>query len=787
MSDARGGPLRGIVVVDTADTSAALAGRFLADLGARVIKIEPPGGDPARRIPPFLGGDPERSLFFEYYHAGKESLVVRAESVEERARLRRLVAAADVWIDTTPPGEASPWSLDAAVLAAESPPLIIARVTPFGLDGPFARYRATDLVAQAAGGMVFTNGFPERPPLQGYGLQAYHAASAYALVGVLVALLERRAGGRGQTIDVSLQEATAGAVEEASAAWNAERRIETRRGTLHWSRAFRVSRCRDGHVLCCTICDWTTLREWLREGVEPEALAGAEWEELPYRRDHAEEIFAVVDRWARDRTATDVLEGAQLRRIPFAAVRPPEALLENEQLRAREFFAPVEGDAGALSFPGPPFRLAATPMRTRRAAPALGSGRWPEARSRSAQAPPGERAAGGVLRGVRVLDFTHVVAGPVATRILADYGAEVIKVERLATLDMGDRRGGLFGNLNRGKKSVILNMGDPRGVDVARRLAALADVVIDNFSARVMGNWGLDYESLRRLRPDVIAIGMSGFGKTGPQRDYVSFGPTLHALCGHTMMMREPGGEPAGWGFSHSDMCGGLNGAIAALAALHHRAATGEGQLVDLSQLESVAAYMGPVLLAMANDGFVPEPVVNRSQEAPGAPHGVYRCRGDDRWVAIAVLSDEDWRRFAAAVAEPWAAEASLASAASRLAAADALDAAVARWTSLRSPEEVTALLQSRGVAAFTVANGEDFCARDPHLQWRGYWTRLATPEGGVAVVDGVPARLSATPGAVRSPGPLHGEHTTEVLHGLLGMPAAEIDELRRARVIAGR
>src|SRR5439155_12107273 len=365
-----------------------------------------------------------------------------------------------------------------------------------------------------------------------------------------------------------------------------------------------------------------------------------------------------------EQTAEELLAGAQLRRLPFAAVRSPEALLEDPQLADRGFFAPIDGTI--LRFPGAPFQMSKTPLVTRSDAPRLGSSSWlapssppdldplvaPDTggsiasphgggdrriRSSGGEGPAEKQASRRALDGIRVLDFTHVVAGPIATRILADHGAEVIKVERTVTLDLGERRGGFFGNLNRGKRSLILNMGDPRGGELAKRLAATSDVAGDNFSARVMGNWGLDYEGLRKLRPDIIAIGMSGFGKTGPQKDYVSFGPTLHALCGHTMMMRPTGRDPAGWGFSHSDICGGLNGALAVLAALHHRARTGEGQFIDLSQLESVTAYMGPVLLDLANNGTAPEPVVNRSQEAPGAPHGVYRCAGDDRWVAIAI------------------------------------------------------------------------------------------------------------------------------------------------------
>ncbi|MBI2964055.1 MAG: CoA transferase [Deltaproteobacteria bacterium] len=773
------GALDAVRVIETAGAAAELAGRLLADLGARVWKIEPPSGAPSRRVPP-------RGSFFAFYNAGKRSVVCDPARRADAAGLRRLLASADVWLDSTPPSEPPPYGLDAEAVRRTNPRLVAVRVTPFGPSGPHAGFRCSDLVAQAAGGMLFPNGFAGEAPLQGFGLQAYHAASIHAVIGALLALVERQRSGRGQTVDVSVQEAVVGALEQVSAAWNHERRIEPRRAPLHWSGLFRTTRCRDGHATLSLMGDWATLAGWtMKQGVGG-PLAEREWDDLEVRREHAGEIYARLNRWAADRTAAEILEGAQLRRLPFAAVRGPQALLCDPQLAARGFFAPIPGTR--LRFPGPPFRMSRSPLRTRAAAPALGdAGRAAEAAAPapSAALPAASPLpAGRPLDGIRVLDFTHVFAGPLASRILADHGAEVIKVERPATLD-AERRGGLFGNLNRGKQSVILDLGGPRGIALARRLAARSDVVIDNFSPRVMAQWGLDYDGLRRLRPDVIAVAMSGFGASGPRRDWVSFGPTLQALCGHTALMRRRGGEPVGWGFSHADVCAGLAGALAVVAALHHRRRTGEGQFVDLSELESVTALMGPMLVELANRGAEPERPENRSQEAPGAPHGVYRCAGDDRWVAIAVLSEPEWRAFAAVVGEPWTADPRFATADSRLADAAALDALVERWTATHAPEEVTALCQRRGVAASTVANGEDLCAHDPHLRARGYWKAVATPEGGTVVLDGVPAELSATPGRVDRPGPLHGEHTEAVLRGVLGLGAVEIAELRSAKVIA--
>lgn len=398
--------------------------------------------------------------------------------------------------------------------------------------------------------------------------------------------------------------------------------------------------------------------------------------------------------------------------------------------------------------------------------------------------PHGRRA----LEGVRILDFTWVVAGPVATRILADQGAEIIKIERRDTLDLGTRRGGFSGNLHRGKQSTVVNMADPRGVALAKRLAAVSDVVIDNFSARVMRNWGLDYAGLKQLKPDVIAVSMSGFGHTGPHKDYVSYGPTLQALSGSTLQMRHPGSAPAGWGYSYADMTGGYSGALAVLAALWHRKRTGQGQFVDLSQFEAISSLVGPGLLDLLNRDTVSQPVGNRSQEAPAAPHGVYRCRGEDRWCAIAVFSDEEWRSLCRVMGNPtWAAQPRFASLASRLQHREDLDRHLETWTRRVAPEDVAARLQAAGVAASVVANGADL-DRDPQLRAREYWARLPTKQedGRTDVVlDGPPFKLSRTPGYVAAPGPLLGEQTDDVLHRVLGLSAQQVADLKADRVVA--
>ena len=778
--------LAGLRVLDVTDASGAFAGRLLAGLGADVVRVEPPGGDPLRRLPPFWDGAPpaEASLFHWFYNAGKRSVVPDGDGA-----LRRLALAADVVLFAGPPDGLAARGLGG--LRAERPDLVVAAITPFGLDGPRRAWRSSDTVAQATGGMLFVNGHADGPPLRALGLQAYHQAGVFAAIGVLAALLVRDTTGAGQDVDVSLQAAVAGSLEHVPGLFHQDGTVHARQGTLHWTRYFRVGRCRDGWVMHCTLGDWTSLVEWVKADGMAENLDDPAWDDLTFRKTAAEHVFDVLDAWAARYTVAELVEGAQLRRIPYAAVRAPESLLADPQLAARGFFVPLEHpDVGrTVPFPGAPFRLTDAPWRVARP-PRLGehdaavAAEWLAApRPRRAATPPapGTRP----LDGVRVLDFTWVVAGPVTTRILADLGADVIKIERANALDFGDRRAGLSGTLMRGKRSVVLDLARPEGVALARRLAAASDVVVDNFSARVMPNLGLDHETLARARPDIVTVRMTGLGLTGPQRDWVSYGPTLQALTGYTLLMAEPGGAPAGFGYSYSDLAGGNLGALATLAALWHRRRTGRGQLVDLAQLEAVASLLGPTLLARALDGGPSAAVGNASPEGPAAPYGVYRAAGADRWVAITVLDDGEWARFGAALGGPaWTRDPRFATAGGRAAHAAEIDAHVAAWVAPQEAEAVVETLQAAGVAAGLVADAADLCVRDPQLAARGHFVDVPTPEGRTVRIDGPPYRLSATPARVSGPGPLLGEHTDAVLSGVLGLDGAEIARLRAEKVV---
>jgi len=364
------GALAGLRVLDLADQSGALAGKLLADLGADVVLVEPPGGGRLRAIPPFWHGlpHPERSLFFWFYNTSKRGNTLDVTRRAGAALLRRLAADADVLIETETPGRLAALGCGPDALRATNPRLTVASITPFGQRGPYRDWRASDTVAEAMGGMLFVNGHQDGPPLRALGLQAYHQAGVFAAVGVLAALFAREQTGHGQDVDVSLQAAVAGALEHVPGFWHQARLVHRRQGTLHWTRYFRVGRCRDGWVMHCTLGDWTSLIEWMKADGMGADLDDSALEDIKTRQAAAERIFDALDAWAARYTVAELTEGAQLRRIPYAAVRPPEALLRDPHLAARGFFVPIEHpDLGlTVPYPGAPFRLTDAPWRVAR-------------------------------------------------------------------------------------------------------------------------------------------------------------------------------------------------------------------------------------------------------------------------------------------------------------------------------------------------------------------------------------------------------------------------------------
>ena len=391
------------------------------------------------------------------------------------------------------------------------------------------------------------------------------------------------------------------------------------------------------------------------------------------------------------------------------------------------------------------------------------------------------------LREIRVADFTWVHAGPASTRPLADMGAEVIKIE--STVSPGlmggpnpatPRGRGQRHIWNAGKLSLMLNMATPQAQEIARRLVAVSDVVTENFSRRIMSRWGLDYESLRKIKPDLIQVSMSGLGHTGPWKDYRSFGQTLQTWSCFTVLTGFPNTDPCGPGSAYSDAVGGLAGAQAVLLALIHRARTGEGQRIDLGQYEALSSLLETMVLDMSvNDrGEDLQRTGNRLPHGGGSPHGAYRCKGDDRWVAITVFTDAEWEAFVHASGDPpWARDRRFNTATGRHRHSDELDRLVESWTLQQTAEEVMHRLQAVRVAAGVVQSGADLVDLDPQLKDRGFFPSFTDSQDRSWTIEGTPYKLSRTSGGPVRGAPDPGSHLTYILHDVLGMSNEELAE----------
>jgi benzylsuccinate CoA-transferase BbsF subunit len=387
-----------------------------------------------------------------------------------------------------------------------------------------------------------------------------------------------------------------------------------------------------------------------------------------------------------------------------------------------------------------------------------------------------------ILSGFRVLDFSWVLAGPFATRLLADFGAEVIKVHPLSS-EPGDRYSrGYYNTWNRNKLGITLNLGHPEGLEIARSLVKISDAVVENFTPRVMANWGMSYPELKILKPDIILLSMSVMGHSGPWQDYTGFGPTVQAFSGITGLTASPGCPPSGIGYSYSDHVAGLYAALALLGALEYRLSTGHGQFIDLSQTEAMTGLLSSEIVEYTLEGREPQPVGNSSLKC--APHGIYRCLGDDRWCAIAVSTPEEWEGFKRAAGNPpWTDERRFAALNDRLANAGALDSLVQEWTHKHSSEEVTEVLQKEGVPAGVVRNAADL-AQDPQLLSRNFFVELEHPVLGMTVSDASPVRLSNAPPQYRRAAPEPGQDNDYVFRQLLGLSKKQFDRLRRDKII---
>ena len=802
-------PLEGIRVLDLCQPEGQLCGRLLADLGAEVILVEPPGGDSGRGLGPFAEGvaAPESSLSFAYFNANKKSIVLDLREHGGRDRLRELSKDFDVILEMFEPGVMEEWGLDYAQLSKDNPELVIASITGFGLYGPYSGYKAPSVVCSAVGGVMYLCGSEDRPPLAELEDQPYHLASAFAATGVLLALRQRESTGRGQMVEISCQEVQA-FQQHILVNYSANENVLKRAGSrtpVGGGMPYGIYPTSDGycHLVVIATSHWRSFVDWMDE---PDALMDDLWDNRHIRIANPDLIEHLTGEFTRKFTKAEFFRQGQARRVTTAPVNTPEEFVDDPHVRDVGLFVEVEHSAlGRSRLVRPPFRLSASPAIIEKGAPLLGEdteevlGGTSVGGPRSVGSPmlgqnsPRNSAESGPLSGVRVLDFSQAVAGPVLTQLLAAFGAEVIKVESESHQQRGRTREGMdprivlqqqvtFADMNRNKRCITVNMGTREGREIARRLVPHCDVVVENFSPRVMDRWGLGYEGLRELRDDIIMMRLPGFGLSGPYRDYVGLAAVAMAVTGmYHQWSYNDGSEPAGPPVWAPDYLSAAFGAVALLAALRYRRRSGEGQLIELSQMDATAYVMGASYLDYFVNGRSKEPVGNGHPQF--APHGVYPCRGEDRWCAIAVTRDEEWEALVAAMGSPaWARNGRLATAEGRLRERERLDKLIGEWTRERSANEIMEALQRTGVPAALVQDGKDLF-RDPHLRARGFMKAIDHPLTGAVEYPDVPLRLWETPGRLEW---WHGmgEDNGYVFGGILGMGEAEIASLREAGVL---
>ena len=794
------GALTGLRVLDLTGRMGGYCGLLLANLGAQVILIEPPGGDPLRRQGPFKDDhfDKEQSLSFAAYHTNKNGIVLDLEIGEHRETLRQLVSHADALIEDKPAGFLEQMGLGYGALQSLNPTLVMTSITGFGQSGPYRDFKAPNIVAFAMGGLMNLCGHSGRAPLMGPCDVAYHLGSVHAAFGTLVALFNRRVSGRGDHIDVSLQDVlVADPFLRIITRYSVTGEVPERTGHSQSTTVAETYQCKDGYarIFVNQADHWKRFVDWL--GRPPELL-DPKYENAQNRFPLRQTIDRLVEARTLNYETKKFFDEFQSLRLAAAPINSPRAFLADEQTQERNFVTTVEHPRlGRHDFPGDPYKFSETPWRVERGAPLLGQhqeevarefsrpSRWlEESRTRSEPAAPPHKP----FEGIRVISFPTGIVGPALAGLLAEHGAEVISIEAGRAM-RSPQRGQKFqiaSDLESSLdcKRIVVDMKHSEGLALAKRLIAKADVVVENFSARVMASWGLDYPRMKEIRPDIIMASLQAFGQSGPRRDYVSFGPILMSYCGMAYLWRDPAVERPGAGCQTAfpDYTAPSYGALAILAALHFRARTGAGQYIDISQAETAASMIGPAYLEYLITGREPQPQGNFS--ATAAPHGCYRCKGDDRWCVISIQSQEEWIRFCEIAGHrEWLTDHRFAEPASRVSYHQEIDYWIETWTAKHTPHQVMMMLQREGIAAAVVQTAEDLF-RDPHLRERGFAREVFHPQIGWVTRAGPSVRLTEQGYTPRGFAHVAGEDNEAVLGELLGMSGVEINDLTERNVL---
>lgn len=796
-----GGALADVRVVELAEGLAApMAARLLGDFGAEVTKVERPAGDPVRRDGPHAPGDDGHSALFEYLNWNKRGVAMDLSAPAQRDALHTLLEGADILVHGFGPGvlEAA-WGLDPQTLHQRHPHLCIVAISDFGWSGPHAHWHGSDLVMQALGGVMSFSGLRQREPLKPGLRQSYYCAGMNGAYVAMAAYLEAARSGTGSLVDLSVLEVVASELVSVFPAYSLAGIIAARRSSVQdpllSGEPLPVS---DGYVTLQV----NTLYgpERFAEVLDEPRLADPAYATSRARIEAASSLRAVLTgRLAREK-GRDIFERANEAGLLAGVLQGAGQLLECHHLQSREVWAGIGGAPGqpAWKLPAQIARMSATPVEVRRPAPRLGRDKLEallvEARQACARRTRAVAAtnqlAQGPLAGLRVLDLSTVFAAPYMAALLSDLGAEVIKIEAPKRLDQlraggfgflvdndpgeaGWNRCSSFQMLNRGKRSLVLDLQTEAGRQVLRELVAVSDILIDNFTPRVMRDWGLPYAELQKINPKLVMLSNTGYGSTGPWSSYRAQGTTLEATMGVGAYAGYPGEAPAKVGQSYPDFLAAWSGLTGIMAALVHRQRTGEGQWIDLGMYQ-----LGPIVIpeALIAVQAGQEDVGCRGNLDWGALLGsAYPVQGDDEWIVASALEHAHIEALRVLLAldgtQP----------------VGAIDAALRHWCATRSGGEAVAALQAAGIPAGRVNNARDL-VRDPHLGSRGFFEKVDMETSiGVRALIGRPYVWLGAEVGIKRRAPFYGEDNDIVLGQVLGKSAGDIQALRDALVVTDR
>ena len=753
------------------EVSGPYCGKLFADLGAEVIKVEPPEGDASRFYGPFPENTahPEKSALFLYLNTNKRGITLKLNEDNGRKRFGELVQWADILIDNHPPDVLEKNGFDWDHLQRLNPGLIYISITPYGRTGPRSKFRGGELTVSHGGALA--NLLPARsvdfnlPPVKMGGYFAgYHGGLTAALSG-LALFIGQQETGTARMVDISLEEVMLALVSPVVASMRYH-------GTT-WSRvpdrppAMGRMETSDGYVVLGAADDhhFRAFRELMGK---PDWAASDRWDDRYYRMNHLMDIAPMMDAWMKRQKKNDIHHQAAKAKIPIGPFNTAADLMANEQYQARGYFIEIEHPlAGKNTYPGWSYQMTASPPGINRPAPLLGQHNkeifesdkvFPKKTIPTAAAKNPSESTRLPLEGIRVLDFSWVWAGPYGCRALAELGAEVIKIEGHKRSDLTRRSvvwplqdavptkvrpnqglGNITVNLN--KKSLTLDLSKPEGVRVAKRLTAQSDLVIDNMRPGAMEKLGLGYEELKKVRKDIIVATLSSRGYGGPHTDYLGFATIHQAVGGVAYISGHPESHPTHGTPGDADLMNGLTLAYACLAALNHRSKTGEGQFIDFSQCEGVSSLMGETLLGYAMTGRIQERMGNRHPFY--CPHNVYRCWGVDRWLALEIHSDREFAILAQIISRPELAEDSrFVDQTSRKQNENELDRIIESWTSQRDRDWMVNEFSQAGLAASPSREARDVYA-DLHFRQRNAFLSIEHPEIGHLEIIDTPWKIS--------------------------------------------